>query len=364
MPPRNPSIPEPYAGRIARVRGAMGGRRLDAYLVFDRMDQIWLTGFTGENGGVLVTRRQVVLLTDGRFAETADLEAPFARKVLRKKRGPEATARELKRCRAARVGFDPSHMDVKTFGELRKLARPAKLEPVSGLITAMRQIKDAGEIAAIRRAIRVAENAFARVQKWLKPGRTEREVAARLVYEMQRLGAQGASFEPIVAYGATSSLPHYEPSDRVIAADAGVLVDWGARVDWYVSDLTRMLWPGSIPRRFATVYRIVKEAQERAIAVIAPGIKAGAVDRVAREHIRKSGYGKQFTHSLGHGFGLDVHERPGLRKKSDERLEPGMVVTVEPGIYLPGVGGIRIEDDVLVTETGHEVLSSLSKDLP
>ena len=355
-------IPSPYDERIQRLRAEMDKRRLDGFLVLDRMDQYWLTGFSGEDGGVLVTRRGVVLLTDGRFDETADVEAPFARKVLRKKRGPETIAREIKRCGITRLGFDSSHMVVKTYVALRKLLS-ARLVATDRIIAGMRERKDGNEIEAIRRAVHVAEKAFRKLMGWVKPGMSEREVAARLVHDMQRLGGDGTAFEPIVAVGPNASLPHYEPGDRLVSDHEGLLIDWGARCDWYVSDLTRVIWPGTIRPVLAKVYEIVRQAQLKAIAAIRPGAKARSIHRIARSHIEKAGYGRQFKHGLGHGIGLDVHESPGMGVTSSDVLEPGMVVTVEPGIYLPKLGGVRIEDDVLVTEGGCEVLSSLPTEL-
>jgi Xaa-Pro aminopeptidase len=337
----------------------MDRRKLDGYLVQSRMDQYWLTGFTGEDGFVLVTNRAVVLLTDGRFDEAANIEAPWARKVLRKVRTPERTAQELKRYKLERVGFDPGHLNVAEFTGLRKACKPTQLASAGNLILDMRLLKDKGEVAAIRKAIRVAEQAFKKVVKWIKPGVTESRIAARLAYEMQCLGAQEVSFPTIVAVGANGALPHYEPGNGTARKGAGILIDWGARVNWYTSDLTRMVWPGSIPREIARIYRIVKEAHDQAIAFVRPGVTAAEVDRAARSVIEKAGYGPQFNHSTGHGMGLDVHEAPRLAKETNMVLEPGMVFTVEPGIYLPGKGGVRLEDDVLVTKTGCEVLTTL-----
>lgn len=356
-------IPSPYAERIQRARAELDRRHLDAYLILNRMDQIWLTGFTGEDGGLLLSEDQIVLLTDGRFTESAGIEAPFGRRVIRKDRGPKSTAKEVKRLKARKLGFEPGDMTVRTYVELKKLISPARLVSAGGLFSSLREIKDAAEIALLRRAIDVAQKAFRQLQGWLRPGMTEREVAARLVFEMQTLGAQEASFNPIVAVGPSGSLPHYEPSDNVVSAESGVLIDWGARCDWYISDLTRVVWPGKVPTVLAKVYDVVRDAQLKAIAAIKPGVKVSKIDAVARSHIDKAGFGKQFNHSLGHGIGLNVHEAPGMRKLSKEVLKPGMVVTVEPGVYLPGVGGIRIEDDVLVTERGNEVLSSLPTEL-
>lgn len=352
-------MPETIAERLARFRAAMAAKKLDGYLIQDRMDQYWLTGFTGESGQVLVTQSAVTLLTDGRFDETADIEAPWARKVLRKKRSPEETVKEIKRAKLGKVGYEPAHMSVAWFADVTKKLKPAKLVAAGGVINEMRQIKDVGEVDAIRKAIHIAERAFKDLQGWLRPGMTEQYVAGRLVFEMKQLGAQTAAFEPIVATGASASLPHYESGEKPIATDTCLLIDWGARAGWYVSDLTRTIWPGSIPAKLGKVYEVVRAAHDRAIEAVKPGVKASTVDKVAREVIRKAGFGKQFTHSLGHGIGLAVHESPRLGMKSDDVLKPGMVVTIEPGIYLPGLGGVRLEDDVLVTASGAETLSSL-----
>ncbi len=373
-------IPTPQRDRIAKVRAEMARRKIDGYLVQDRMDQYWLTGFTGEDGAVLLTPRSVALLTDSRFDEAADREAPYARKVLRKKRDAAETVRELRRGKVTRLAFNPDHMNVSEYAALRKAAAPSRragrkaapgrrarrdsaapirLIAASDLIRPVRTVKDAGEVQVIRRAIRIAEEAFQEVRRSLRPGLTEREIAAQLAYEMQKRGAQGESFPAIVAAGANASLPHYEPGDRKLAENEVLLIDWGARVEWYASDLTRVVWLGSIPPQMRAVFDIVRTAHDRAIEVVRPGIRAKAVDRVAREVIKQAGYGKQFGHGLGHGIGCAVHELPRLSRISKDVLAPGMVLTIEPGIYIPGVGGVRIEDDVLVTETGHEVLSSL-----
>lgn len=348
-----------HAQRVALIRADLIARKLDAYLILDRMDQYWLTGFTGEDGGVLVTPKGVTLITDSRFSEAADVEAPWAKKVLRTLRGPASYAKVIKSAKAARVGFDPSHMNVHQFAEISKLLKPAKLVSSAAIVTRHRLCKTPQEVDAIRNAIRIAEQAYLAVTPEIKPGVSEAFIAARLVFEMQARGASGPSFAPIVAFGSSGSHPHYEPTERVLKSGEGVLIDWGCRAGWYISDLTRMVWPTSIPPQLAKVYPGVREAHDRAIAAIRPGVKASAVDKVARDFLRKSGWGKEFGHSLGHGIGLNVHEGPRLGKKADDALKPGMVVTVEPGVYLPGVGGVRLEDDVLVTETGCEVLSSL-----
>lgn len=353
------SVPEPYVARLASVRDTLTRRKLDAYFVHDRMDQYWLTGFSGEDGSVVLTADHVVLLTDGRFDEAATREAPYARKVLRKVRGPEANAKEIKRLRVRRIGFNPDQVSVREFNELGKLIRPARLLATDDPIRPLRMQKTPGEIDRIRRAIHVAEEAFKAVRKWIRPGVTEREVAAQIEFEMRRRGAQGPSFPTIVAFGPNSSLPHYDSGDRRWMDSEPVLIDWGAQVDWYCSDLTRVFWTGAVLPEYRTITDVVRQAHDAAIEAVRPGAKAASVDAVARRLITKAGYGKEFNHALGHGFGLRVHEGPRVGRKSKDVLRPGMVVTIEPGIYIPGVGGARIEDDVLVTETGHEVLSSL-----
>lgn len=351
--------PEPYRTRLGHVRQEMKRRRLDGYLIQDRMDQYWLTGFTGEDGAVLVTEQALVLLTDGRFDEAADREAPFARKVLRKKRDAAETVKQLRRARVRRVGFNRDHMTVGEFAALRKQAGAVRLVATESLVRPYRACKDASEVARLRAAIRVAEQAFHAVRAWLRPGLSEREIAARLVYEMQKRGAQGETFPTIVAAGANSSLPHCEPGATKLEENQVLLIDWGARVNWYGSDLTRVLWLGELPGELRKVFDIVREAHDRAIAAVRPGVRAKAVDAVARGVITRAGYGRRFNHGLGHGLGLVAHEAPRVAKTSTDILQPGMVITIEPGIYLPGIGGVRLEDDVLVTETGHEVLSSL-----
>lgn len=358
-----PPVPAPFADRIARVRATMTAKRIDGYLAQDEHDQYWLTGFTGEDGAVLVTQRSIVLITDGRFDETADIEAPYARKVVRKKRGPESIASEVARERVARLGFDPTRTTVSDLAGLRKAADDVRWTPASGVISQERVCKDAGEIERIRAAIHIAEAAFLQMLGWLRPGMTERDAAARLVYDMACLGADSPSFAPIVASGPNASLPHYRAGGRTIREGELLLVDWGARARGYVSDLTRVIPIGSIPARLSEITRIVREAHDRAVAVVGPGVKASQVDAAARRHIDKSPYAKRFTHSVGHGMGLAVHEGPGLRKSGGDVLRPGMVVTIEPGIYLPGDCGARIESDVLVTESGYEILSQLPREV-
>jgi Xaa-Pro aminopeptidase len=234
----------------------------------------------------------------------------------------------------------------------------------SGLVENLRLIKDKYEIARIRAAVLQAENAFAALRSKLRPEMTEKEAADELEHQFRLFGAKDAAFPTIVAVGPRAALPHATPSSRRRIGEADfVLIDWGANEGLYRSDLTRVLVTGRISPKFERIYQVVLAAQNQAIAAIRPGVVAHNVDNVARSMIAKAGFGRQFRHGLGHGLGLFVHESPRLAVKNQTVLKPGMVVTVEPGIYLPGWGGIRIEDDVLVTRTGHEVLTHVPKRL-
>ncbi len=360
---RAPQPPSYLARRLSACRSSIRKKALDGYLVTGRADQYYLTGFDGEDGAALILPRRVWLLTDGRFAEEAERRCPWASTLVREGALSEALARLVRRHRLARIGFEPAALTVGTHATFRKAIHPARLVASPRIVEPLRVLKDAQEIAQLRRAIEVAESAFRAVTRRVRPGMTERELAADLQHEMIRRGATGASFPIIVAVGSHSSLPHAVPGDRKIRSGSAVLIDWGAVVGHYRSDLTRMLFVHRIPPRFERFYNCVREAQETAIRMIAPGVRMCDVDSAARDSLRQAGLDDRFTHSLGHGLGLDIHEPPRLGPRVTGRLEAGMVVTVEPGVYWPGVGGVRIEDDVLVTEAGCKVLSGLSKDL-
>ena len=342
----------------------MAKRKLPALLVTSPHDQVYLTGFDGEDGAVLVTPRAVYLLTDRRFGEAADTNAPWAHKVLRRRSIAHEVAKIAKRRRLARIAIQPEHVSVDVQRALRKtLTGIATRTGARGIVSDLRLCKDDHEIAVIRTAIDIAQRAFTTTRRWIKPGRTERQIAAYLDYQMRRLGADASSFPTIVAVDANGSLPHHRPSDRPVKPGSAILIDWGARLDGYCSDLTRVLFVGRIAPRLGRVYQVVLDAQVKAIRAAGPTMRADRVDAVARKRITEAGYGERFGHGLGHGLGLDIHEQPTVSKRSQAQLSAGMVFTVEPGIYLPGVGGIRIEDDVLVTPDGIQVLSTLTKTL-
>ncbi|MCO6438946.1 MAG: aminopeptidase P family protein [Phycisphaerae bacterium] len=349
--------------RLSVCRAAMRKAKLPGLLITNPRDYLYLTGFTGEDSAVLITARDVHMISDGRFDETLNQECPWAKRWMRKGLLIPEIATVSRKSGLRRVGIQGDHLTVQELQELSRLNRGTRFEDAPPISRDMRLIKSPEELKVIRKAIRVAEEAFQATRESIQIGQTELEVAARVEYEMKRRGASEPSFGTICAEGPNAALPHAHPGKRKLRKGSALLLDWGARVDGYCSDLTRMLFVGSISARIREIYKLVLDAQLKAIEAIRPGARMCDVDAVARDHIAGAGYREAFNHGLGHGFGLDIHESPSLSWRSDQELREGMVVTVEPGIYLPGVGGVRIEDDILVTPRGYKVLTSLSKSL-
>jgi len=340
-------------------------RNVDALLVTDFTNVAYLTGFTGDDSYLLVTKDRDYVVSDERYTtqlgeECSDLELSI--------RGPGKkmlpfVSRLLTKLKVGQLAVEAQSMTIAFHAALAEVTKNCELVPVSGWVEKLRMIKDKEEIARTRVACDQARRAFEVVRATLTPEMTELQVAADLEYQARRFGGKGMSFPPIVAVGARSALPHASPTTQRIGADDFTLIDWGVNEGLYVSDLTRILVTGKISPKLRKVYGIVLKAQLAAIKAIRPGVTCESVDRVARSIISKAGYGKRFGHGLGHGTGLDVHEGPRLSQGQSTVLAAGMIVTVEPGIYLPGWGGVRIEDDILVTRTGHEVLTSVPKKL-
>lgn len=351
--------------RRDRLLQAIAARKLDALLVSDPIHVSYLTGFRGEDSHLFLSPRKALLLTDSRFEEQWALDCPGLDALVRRTGQTmlELESRLLARHAGKRIGFEAAHLSVEAWRSLSDKTRTVRLVPTAGLVEKLRAVKDEGEVEEIRGAVRMAERGFDAFRRKLREGKTEKELADLLDAELRRAGARSSAFGPIVAGGARAALPHAIAGASPYRAEEMLLVDWGARGESYHSDLTRVLAPRTISPKFRRIYTLVQEAQRRAIASIRPGETGRRVDAVARGHIARAGYGDAFGHGLGHGLGRAVHEAPGLRRNSSDVLEPGMVVTVEPGVYLPGWGGIRIEDDVLVTADGAEVLSTLPTDL-
>lgn len=360
-------MPPHLRDRLDALKKRLAACRADALLITNPVDIRYLTGFVGDDSWALVPlsprRRKVYILSDFRFEEQIEREAPHAAAVMRKKGLAEELGKLSKRAKAETIGLQPDHVTLALRKRLVKELGTGRLIEVRDKLLDQRAVKQPGEIAAIRKALAIQQQAYRETLEFVTPGMTEAEVAAYLEYRMRALGADGPSFPTIVAAGGNAALPHAVPGRAKIRQGGIVLIDWGAKWGGYCSDLTRVVAMGEMPAAMREVYRVVLDAQLAAIDAIKPGAKLKDIDAVARRVITGAGYGKRFGHSLGHGIGLDIHEHPTLAQRSDGELEPGQVVTVEPGVYLPGVGGVRIEDDVLVTARGGEVLSDLPKSL-
>jgi len=352
------------SARLQALNAKLADRELDALLVSNLVNVRWLTGFTGSNAAVVVGTAAPRFVTDFRYltqsAEQLDpeWEREIATDLLKRvvEGLPEGPLK---------LGFDDAHLTVKQHAQLeqRLAERDVELVPAGGIVEALRAIKDDAEIAKIRAAARVADEAFEEVVGGGIVGRTERDVALDLEVAMRRRGAEGASFPPIVAAGEHGARPHAVPRDVPIPAGTLVVIDWGAQLDGYASDCTRTVATGELDPRDHAIYETVLVAQEAALAAVRAGPTGQDVDAVARAIIDEAGHAEHFGHGLGHGVGMEIHEGPRLSKQGDDALAAGNIVTVEPGIYVPGAVGVRIEDLVAVTADGHEVLNGLPKAL-
>lgn len=355
-------MPDRTESRRELLRPTLLKDEVDALIVSSEPNVRYLTGFTGDSTVLILAADRALVVSDGRYETQLAEECPGLEARIRPVSQPlwPAVAEAIGLLGIRRAAFEAS-LTVAEFQSLREASKTTEFQAVQGRVEALRAIKDDEEIQAIRRAIRAAEDSFTTLLAEPWAGRTETELAGALEYQQRRRGAEKSSFDTIVAAGPRAALPHARPTGEVVDGAELILIDWGAVLGGYRSDLTRVRPMGKVTPRFEAVYRAVLEAQARAIAAIRPGVPARDVDAEARSVLREAGFGDFFRHALGHGLGLETHEGPGLRSTNEAPLEAGMVVTVEPGVYLPGWGGVRIEDDILVTPDGAEVLSSLPK---
>ncbi|HET6879496.1 MAG TPA: Xaa-Pro peptidase family protein [Pirellulales bacterium] len=354
-----------FAQRRARLMKLIKQAGAAGLLITNEKNVTYLTGFTGDSSYLLLSRRESRMISDFRYVEQLQEECPDLPTHIRPRTKllRDATIDVLGSAKTAPLLVEGDSLTIADYTYFAQHLPQQSLGVSRGLVETLRQVKDAGEIEELRRAARQAEKAFAVLRATLRPNRTEKELADELEFQMRLQGAECSSFPPIVAAGPRAALPHARPTLEPIGKHDLLLVDWGASSRGYKSDLTRVLVTGKISPKLERLYGVVLRAQEQAIAAIRPGKTGRAIDEVARGIIADAGFGKYFGHGLGHGVGLDIHELPRLSVVDETPLEPGMVVTVEPGIYLPGWGGIRIEDDVLVTRQGHEVLTNCPKEL-
>jgi Xaa-Pro aminopeptidase len=358
----------PYAERWSAVGRAVQAAGIDGLLVAKPCNVSYLTGFTGDSSYCLVTADRAILISDDRFrAQIADECGNLEAHIRGHNRNTFQAAGDIvSKLGLRNVGVESSGVTLEAYEKLKAECGSANLVGTAGLVEKLREVKDETELAAIKNAIRVAEQAFTALRATMRPSDSEKELADLLDGYVRRAGGDGMAFPTIVGVGDRSALPHCPLSLRRLSEAPFVLIDWGVRAGLYHSDLTRVLWARggqreAVESRLEKMYTVVLEAQTRALAAVRPGVSVKDVDAAARGHIADAGYGDYFTHGLGHGIGLEVHEAPAVRANSDDVLRAGMVLTIEPGIYVPGFGGARIEDDVLVTPDGAQVLTSVPR---
>lgn len=348
--------------RRERLLPALAEARADAFLVTALPNIRYLTGFTGSNGALLLTTDRALLFTDPRYAAQAPQESDCDVKITK-----GAFTKELqnwsKRLRIKSLAFEQNRISFETYSQLKEYAGDLTLKGVPGAVENLRAVKSPREIEAIRASVLLNSEALKQALRHFRHSMREVDLAAEIEYRMRRLGADNTAFETIVASGLRTSLPHAHPTSAPIQNDQLLLIDMGASVAGYASDMTRTYAIGKLGRKARQMYRAVLESQLAAIETVRPGISCMAVDRAARDVLGKFGMERLFVHSTGHGLGLEIHESPRVGRKEKTKLDAGMVITIEPGVYADDTGGIRIEDTVLVTGDGCEVLTPTEKDL-
>lgn len=348
--------------KLAKLREALKEHGLDALLVTNPYNRRYVTGFTGSAGVAVVSAEDAVFITDFRYTEQAAVQVRGFRIVKHEKTIIEEVANQVEQMKIKTLGFEKDNVSFGTY-ELYNDKVDADLKAVSGIVEKLRMVKSADEIEILKQAAEIADDAFAHICTFIKPGVTELEVSNELEMFMRKQGATSSSFDIIVASGERGALPHGVASDKVIQSGEMVTLDFGALYNGYISDITRTVAVGEPSEKMKEIYEVTLTAQELALEKIKPGMTGIEADAIARDYIKSKGYGEAFGHSTGHGIGLEVHELPGLSFRSETVLEPNMAVTVEPGIYLPGIGGVRIEDDILITEDGNVRLTHSPKEL-
>jgi Xaa-Pro aminopeptidase len=347
--------------RFAALTRALADNKLDAILITYLPNIRYLTGFTGSNGLLLSQGGKNIFFTDGRYTEQAAQEVEGARVVIPKGSLVQAAAKFIK---TMKLGYEADRLSVSQFEAVRKtLPKTVKLVPTTQIVDRIRMVKDEHELKLIQEAVIVGADLLTPAIETIRPGVKESEVAAEIEYAARRWGAEGMSFDTIVAAGKRSALPHGRASNALIPKRGFVILDLGVILHGYCSDMTRTVHVGSVSRRSREIYQAVLAAQEASILAVKPGATAGEVDFAGRSVLKKAKLDRYFIHSTGHGVGLEIHEQPRIARDQTEVLKPGMVITIEPGVYLPGEGGVRIEDMVAVTETGVQVLTPATKEL-
>jgi Xaa-Pro aminopeptidase len=353
----------PYSTRIATLRSRFAQHRIELLLVSSLPNVHYLTGFSGSAGAVVVTNRTSVLFTDTRYDIQAHQEVRVSEVKIVKGDAFSAAAKWSRRYRERGVGFEGDTVSYAAFQRLREFLPNKRLVAVAGLVESLRMEKDEGEIEQIRRAVDAGSRAFTETLRYVKAGVAELDLAAEIEYRMRSYGAERPAFETIVAFGDHAALPHAKPGTRKLAANECVLMDLGAILGGYAGDMSRTVFFGKPSNKAAQMYRAVLEAQLAGEEAVREGVTSASVDLAARRVLERHGLGQYFTHSTGHGVGREIHESPRIAPKQKMRLPERAVITVEPGVYITGFGGVRIEDVVVVRKRGPEVLTRTPKEL-
>lgn len=348
--------------KLEKLRIALDNQGLDAILITSAYNRRYVSNFTGTAGVVLISRDKALFITDFRYVEQASKQCTGFEIVQQKESIPEEIAKLALVHGIHKLGFEQDYVTFSTYKVYESVIQ-AELIPISGIIEKLRLIKTESEIKILKEAAEIADAAFNHILQFIRLGVSELAVSNELEFFMRKEGATSSSFDTIVASGHRSALPHGVATDKIIEKGDLVTLDFGAYYQGYVSDITRTVAVGEPDEKLKEIYTVVYEAQKRGVTSIKPGMSGKEADALTRDYITEKGYGEYFGHSTGHGIGLEVHEGPNLSLKSAIVLEPGMVVTVEPGIYIPGLGGVRIEDDTLITNRGNETLTHSTKEL-
>jgi len=348
--------------KLGKLRARFSELGIDGMLITNGYNRRYMTGFTGTAGVVLIGEKKAVFITDFRYVEQASRQINGYEIIQHMGSIIDEVAKQAADLGIKRLGFEQDHLSFATYKSYENTVQ-AELVPVSGVVEKLRLIKSDAEIKILKEAAEIADAAFQHILSFIRPGIREIDVANELEFFMRKNGAISSSFDIIVASGYRSALPHGVATEKVIEKGEFVTLDFGAYYKGYCSDITRTVAVGEVSEELRSIYKIVLEAQLRGMTGIKPGMTGREADALTRDYITGKGYGDYFGHSTGHGIGLEVHEGPGLSVRTDTVLEPGMVVTVEPGIYIPGLGGVRIEDDTVVTKDGNESLTHSPKDL-
>lgn len=348
--------------KLKQLQMKLHEESIDGLLITNPFNLRYITNFTGSSGVAIVTKDDALFITDFRYTEQATKQAPEFTVIEFRTSIHDEVSKQVEKLGIQSVGFEKNDLSFAVWDQYKQAIK-AEFVPSAGIIEDLRIIKTADELAIIREAADIADLAFKHIIDFIAPGRTEIEVANELEFFMRKCGATSSSFDIIVASGVRSALPHGVATDKVIEKGDFVTLDYGALHKGYISDITRTVAVGEPSEKLKEIYQIVLDAQLNACEHLKPGMSGIEADALARDYIAEKGYGENFGHSLGHGIGLEVHETPNLSYRSEVKLQPNMVVTIEPGIYLPGIGGVRIEDDVVVTESGNERLTHSTKEL-